>query len=185
MTPFDPDAFVADCVAALDERDPAAAVRDVVERTVAQPRALQDHVRLPLDPADDGVLHRSTDLFVAFAVFPPAFATGIHDHRMTAVIGTWAGYEDNLLYRLTSYGIEPLAPRRVCEGEVLVLDADAAHDVRTDAAWSGALHVYLGDLVGTERSFWPHEDAPATRFDGAKQEESWVAAARATGLLPA
>jgi predicted metal-dependent enzyme (double-stranded beta helix superfamily) len=178
------DAFVAACVDALAEADPLAAIREQMEQAVARPADIARLREPPIAPDDDGVVHASPDLLVTFAMFPRGFATGIHDHGVGAVIGTWAAHEDNLLYRRTPAGLEALPPRRVAEGEVLVLDADAIHDVHAPSSrWSGALHVYLGDIVHAERTFWADAGSPGSRFDGSEQDRSWRQAARATGLL--
>jgi predicted metal-dependent enzyme (double-stranded beta helix superfamily) len=93
--PFDLDTFIADCLAAAPDQ---AAVAEVVKRTVNDPAALEDTFTRRLDLSNLGILHYSEELTVQHVVFPPAFRTGIHDHLTWAVIGTWAGYEDNHLF---------------------------------------------------------------------------------------
>lgn len=160
------------------------AIGDVMQRAVSVPAEIQRVLEPPLDPDDDGVLHASPELLVAFAVFPPGFATGIHDHGTPAVIGAWAAHENNLLYRRTATGLEAVEPKRVHAGEVLVLGADAVHDVHAPTStWCGALHVYLGDITTTTRSFWPDAAGPATPFSGDRQEQAWLEAAHATNIL--
>jgi predicted metal-dependent enzyme (double-stranded beta helix superfamily) len=101
-------------------------------------------------------------------MFPPGFVTGIHDHSAPAVIGVWARHEDNWLYRHAGERIEALDPRRVETGSVLLLGESAIHDVHAPGdGWSGALHVYLGDILNADRSSWPDPGAPAHPFDGA------------------
>jgi predicted metal-dependent enzyme (double-stranded beta helix superfamily) len=69
-------------------------------------------------------------------------------------------------------------------GEVLVLGADAAHDVHTPPArWSAALHVYLGDISTANRAAWSGVDASQLPFDGEEQERHWRQAALATELM--
>ena len=103
---------------------------------------------------------------------------------MSNVIGVWSGYEDNTTYRRGLNGLEEVATRRVHSGEVVVLDADVIHEVfaPTDS-WSAAIHVYLGDLVGIERSEWADVSAPAAPLDGDAMERRWRDQALATGLL--
>ena len=181
---FDKEDFVADVVAAAAEADAVGAVRLVIERAISEPGALERAFPMPLDPDDDGILHRAPDLFITHVVFPRGFRTGIHDHRIPAVIGTWGGYEDNHLYRRTARGIEATGSRRVGAGDTLVLDPKSIHDVQApDASWSAALHVYLGDLPAIERSAWSVVDGPECRYDGDDTERRWLEAATATGLV--
>lgn len=181
---FDRDAFVARCIEALTEPSPPSAIAEVVGEAVADPRAFTDVVHLPLDPADDGILHRSPELMIVHVVFPQGFRTGMHDHRMPAVIGAWAGYEDNLLFRRTPDGLERTGVRRIESGDVLLLGDDVVHDVHAPAgSWTAALHVYLGDLGTVARSSWAGPEAPEQPCVADEMEERWLAQAVATGLV--
>lgn len=180
---FDWDGFVERCLATEGEGDRLGAIAEVVGEAIADPARLQGAVQLPMEPDDDGVVHRSADLLVVNVLFPRGFRTGIHDHRIPAVIGAWAGFEDNLLFERRAEGIARRASRRIRPGEVLALDADAIHDVHAPSAtWCGAVHVYLGDLAAVDRSAWAAEDAPETACDGGEMERRWAALATATGL---
>ena len=184
MPAFDWDDFVERCVVASRDPDPLQAVAAVVGEAVADPGRVASTVVTPVDPDDDGVLHRSDELLVVNVLFPQGFATGIHDHRMPAVIGAWAGYEDNLLYRRAPSGMEPARAERLRPGEVLVLGEDAIHDVHAPTtSWSGAVHVYLGDLPAVPRSYWSAVDAPEQPCDPDEMEHRWTELAEATGLV--
>src|SRR5438552_538927 len=92
---FDLDTFIADCLAAAPDQ---AAVAEVVKRAVSEPTALEQVFTRKLSQSNLGILHYSEHLTVQHVVFPPAYRTGVHDHLTWAVIGTWGGYEDNLLF---------------------------------------------------------------------------------------
>jgi predicted metal-dependent enzyme (double-stranded beta helix superfamily) len=192
MGPFDVDGFVAECLEAVTGADPVGAVREAMARAMRRPQALVDRFPVPTDADDDGVLHRSPELFVACAVFPRGFTTGIHDHATPAIIGVWGGHEDNLLYRFPpdrpgrprAEGLESSGARRVDTGEVLVLGPETIHDVHAPTGrWSGALHVYLADLPTLERHSWRDPAADAAPFDGADLERRWQETAATTGLV--
>jgi predicted metal-dependent enzyme (double-stranded beta helix superfamily) len=184
MATFDPDGFVEACLDALGDSSPLDAVEAVVRETVADPSSFGEAMRLPLDPEDDGVLFRGPGVMIVLAVFPAGFATGLHDHRMPAVIGTWAGYEDNLLYRRTPAGLEHRGTRRLEPRDVLVLGADDIHDVHSPTStWTAGLHVYLGDLSAASRSSWTTPDSPEMPLDGDEMEQRWLQRATATGLV--
>lgn len=184
MAAFEWDWLIERCVDALEESDPVAAVADLIAATVAHPQRLASTVSPPLDPADDGVAYRSDDLLIVNVVFPRGFATGIHDHRIPAVIGAWAGHEDNLLYRRRPSGVEYVGGRRLQPGEVLTLDEDAVHDVHArGSGWCGAIHVYLGDLDAQTRSEWPTIDGLERPCDADAMERRWLETAIATDLV--
>jgi predicted metal-dependent enzyme (double-stranded beta helix superfamily) len=184
VVPFDVDRFVADCLAVEPGADRLPALRDLMERAVSEPAPLRERFSVPVGPYGDGILYRSPELVVLTGMFPPGFATGIHDHSAPAVIGVWARHEDNWLYRRAGERIEALDRRRVETGSVLLLGENAIHDVHAPGdGWSGALHVYLGDILTADRSSWPDPGALARPFDGADLEQRWEAAADATGRI--
>lgn len=178
------DEFVERCLAARREPESLAAVAEVVAATVADPRRLEGTVTIPLPPDDEGIIHRSDELLIVNVVFPRGFRTGIHDHRMPAVIGAWAGHEDNLLYQRSPGPLEAVGVRRLEPGEVLVLDDQAIHDVHAPKeSWCAAIHVYLGDLGARDRSEWPSIDGAERPCDSDDMERRWMELARATDLV--
>jgi predicted metal-dependent enzyme (double-stranded beta helix superfamily) len=152
---FDIDRFVVDCREALAEREHHRAVRELLERTVADRRGVAD----ALAPTDGGftLLHHAPDLTVLHVVWAPGMRIFPHDHRMWAAIGIYAGQEDNEFFRragedgrLTGSGGKELT-----EGDVAVLGADTIHAVTNPLArLTAAIHVYGGDFVNQPRSQW-------------------------------
>ena len=184
MAMFDAEDFVAECLIALREGEPIVALKEIVSRAISTPAALNARFPLPLDPDDDGILYRSGELTVTSAIFPRGFSTGIHNHTVAAVIGVWTGSEENFLYEQSVRGVTLTDAIRVEQGQLLTLTSNAIHDVQIrPSSWSGALHVYLGDIVGISRSEWPVAIADAEMFDGEGLHERWFTAANATGLI--
>ena len=153
---FDTDAFVADCRGALTEDQPRRAVRDVVERAVADAVAIADALR----PSTGGItaLCHEPDLTVLHVVWSPHMTLFPHDHRMWAVIGIYGGQEDNAFYRRSAPGARTLVDSggtQLVEGDVLALGNDVIHSVTNPRErLTGALHVYGGDFFDTPRSQW-------------------------------
>jgi predicted metal-dependent enzyme (double-stranded beta helix superfamily) len=100
---FDLDTCVADCRTALGESTPEAAVRELVERAVAQPPEVERALGTPSWGAVT-TLHRSPELTILNVIWTPGMATYPHDHRMWAVIGLYGGREDNTFYRRSAEG---------------------------------------------------------------------------------
>jgi predicted metal-dependent enzyme (double-stranded beta helix superfamily) len=74
---------------------------------------------------------------------------------MWAAIGIYGGREDNTFYRRHENTLVASGGRELHDRDVLLLGDDAIHAVRNPLArYTGAVHVYGGDFVATERSMW-------------------------------
>jgi predicted metal-dependent enzyme (double-stranded beta helix superfamily) len=181
---FDVDELIVQCQGAVAETEPHRAVREVLERTMADADAVGDVMR----PRQGGlnVLHSAPDLTVLHVVWAPGMVLFPHDHLMWAAIGIYAGQEDNAFYRrnpeqpttVTSTGGKELKV-----GDVLVLGKDAIHGVTNPLDQiTGAIHVYGGDFVNQPRSQWgpgPLEERP---YDFDIVREQFAEANAAAGL---
>src|SRR5690554_6455058 len=94
----DKESFIAACCAAIKEHDPQAAIRELVARAVSEPEQV---LRALGEPRRAGVntLYRSEDLTILNLGWGPRMEFKPHDHRMWAVIGIYAGREQNFFYR--------------------------------------------------------------------------------------
>jgi len=154
---FDLERFVSDLRAALGKRS-RRALKEIVERALSDANAL---ARVLGEPSGPGVqvLHRASDLTVLNVVWAPNQVTLPHDHRMTAVIGLYGGREDNLFWRRAAaanrFAIEAAGGLALGDGDVALLGPDVIHSVVNPlGSLSGAIHVYDGDFLGTQRSMW-------------------------------
>ena len=107
-------------------------------------------------------------------IWPPLMTLYPHDHRMWAAIGIYSGREDNAFYRRNKGSLVPSGGRSLTERAVLLLGADVIHSVHNPAAlsYTGAIHVYGGDFVGTPRSQWDSDTLTEGPYDlGAVRQE--------------
>lgn len=161
---FDREVFVEECRASLADSDPARAVRDLLERTVADRRALPVDLEVPRVGAT--TWYRSSALTVQCIVWPQGVVTPPHEHRMWAVVGVLGGQEDNTLWRRTEGGLEPSGGCSVAAGQVLALGSDAVHAVSNPCRTPTiGLHVYGGDILATRRSEWDHDGGREHPFE--------------------
>jgi predicted metal-dependent enzyme (double-stranded beta helix superfamily) len=162
---FDVESFVADCRDALREARPAVAVKEVVERAVADPGAIDD----ALGTANEGglrSLYRSEDLTVLQLVWPPGVQLFPHDHLMWAANGIYGGGEENTFFRRTNDGIERAGGTSLRSGDVALLGAEAIHAVANPStSYTAAIHVYGGDYFGVARSQWDPDTLTEAPFD--------------------
>jgi predicted metal-dependent enzyme (double-stranded beta helix superfamily) len=152
---FDLDAFLADCVAALDEDTPMLAVKDLVARAVFDPDAMTK----ALPQKGVTIMLQQPDLTVASVVVPaglPLSASVPHNHLMWAVVGVYGGQEDNRFFRRSDTTLEESGGRSLQIGDALAMGDDTIHAIHNplDREALAALHVYGGDLPGAQRSMW-------------------------------
>jgi predicted metal-dependent enzyme (double-stranded beta helix superfamily) len=183
---FDPEELIAACVTANRETEPRLAVRDVVARAVSTPGAVGDALR----PERGGLtlLHQAPDLTVVHVVWAPGMTLFPHDHRMWAVIGIYAGQEDNAFYRRSAPGARTLVEsggKELAERDVVVLGDDTIHSVTNPlGVLTAAIHVYGGDFVNQPRSQWgpgPREERPFDLDEANRQFDEANAAWEAAG----
>jgi predicted metal-dependent enzyme (double-stranded beta helix superfamily) len=164
---LDLDDFIADCQAAIAEEQPLRAVKEVLERAVSDP----DGVAAALPPSASGIvpLHVAPDLTVLKVIWAPGLSFGPHDHRMWAAIGIYGGGEDNEFFRREGSSLTASGGRELRTGDVCLLGDDVIHAVTNPTAqFTGAIHVYGGDLLETPRSEWRGEPFAEEPYDVAR-----------------
>lgn len=148
---LDLDDVVDRCVRASTETKPRLAIREVLEKAVAEPASVEPRPGL-------NFLYRSADLTVIDVIWPPQMTLFPHDHRMWAAIGIYGGQERNAFFRRGPDGIVASGGKDLTERDVLLLGDDAIHSVHNPGRhYTGAIHVYGGDFVAQPRSQWDPE----------------------------
>jgi predicted metal-dependent enzyme (double-stranded beta helix superfamily) len=159
----DHDALLAACIAALDDPAPPLAARAVLEAALAD--GTLGYVSDPPAPGIH-VVHNAPDLTILDVVWAPGSAILPHDHRMWATIAIYDGREDNAFYRRDGNHAVPSGGKELAAGDVLVLGEQVVHGVRNPGSgFTGAIHVYGGDLIGTPRSQWDPETLVEEPYD--------------------
>ena len=175
-----PVSISATLQAAIDAIVDAAAKPDRLDRigSVLRDTTNQFHSlgRLIHEEGDDEVLlHASEALTIYHITLTPGLQYPPHTHLMDALIGIYLGGETNFVYPDLD-GTLPIPERRhVIAPAVVHLRPDAVHSVaNTGSRRSGALHVYLGNLLQTRRQMWGFAGDRPEAFDN----ERYLAGAR-------
>lgn len=157
------------CDAATAAADPIAAVRDALAAVAEQPeRALAE---IPEFDGEDHVLHRGEDLSVFVVRQTPDTAGPPHDHGMSAVIAMLDGVEIHRHYQREGDGVVLEREETVGPGEILTLGPRDVHAIANpDDTASLGIHVYLGDIVGNDRTLWDPDSGSAMPFTLADYE---------------
>jgi predicted metal-dependent enzyme (double-stranded beta helix superfamily) len=166
---FDLDRFIEDCRAAVREDPSHKAVREVLARANADPRAILAALG---EPAQAGVnpLYRSDTLTILNVVWGKRMTIMPHDHRMWAVIGVYTGREDNIFWRRlpgeVGGRVEAAGAKSLGECCAEPLGHDIIHSVTNPLGHlTGAIHVYGGDFYGVERTEWDPETLLERPYD--------------------
>jgi predicted metal-dependent enzyme (double-stranded beta helix superfamily) len=159
---FDVDSLISECQAARSDSEPVLAVREALQRALADPAAIAE--ALPPERAGVTSLYTSETLTVLQFVWGPGMTLGPHDHRMWAAIGIYTAGEDNTFFRRQDETIVESGGRELRVGDVCLLGDDVIHAVHNPTRQhTGAIHVYGGDFFGQPRSEWhgpPYEEHP-------------------------
>lgn len=154
---FDVERFVEDCKAARAEDDSHKAVREVLARAVAEPDAVVQGLG---EPSEAGIqtLYHSAELTILNLVWAPLMTLPPHNHNMWAVIGIYAGREDNIFWRRRGQAIEAAGAKALSLRDAAPLGPDIIHSVTNPIDKpTGAIHVYGGDFFTHPRSEWDPE----------------------------
>lgn len=163
---FSSEVFVEECQAALTESSTPLAVRDIVDRAVADPGAILADLGEP-DAAGFQTLYQSDELTIMNFAWAPLMSLLPHDHNgMWAVIGLYSGREDNILWRRDGQTIQASGAEALSAGESTILGGNVVHSVLNPIRrLTLALHVYGGDFFAHGRSEWDPEDLLQRPFD--------------------
>jgi predicted metal-dependent enzyme (double-stranded beta helix superfamily) len=173
---MDLDSVLHDLVEAANDSSPQLAVRDVLQRAVADAASVAE--LLPCERAELVPLHVSPAVSVFRAIWAPGMNVPPHDHRMWGAIGVFAGREDNEFFRRTDQGLTVSGGKTLLVGDVSLMGDDVIHSV-TATGWTGALHVYGGDFMSTSRSIWIEGDEQPN--DGPRTQAIFEAANKSLG----
>lgn len=168
MQTFDKDQFIADCLTAVQSGERAhAQVRELVERAVAHPAAIEREVRPWSESPMMTIWHRSEEFTALHIVWPPEVDLYAHDHNMWAVIGLYGGREDNSFYRRREDGrIEPNTGKTLLAKDVVALGDEVVHSVANPTReWTAAIHCYGGEFFTTPRTMWDKQTLEPQRLD--------------------
>jgi predicted metal-dependent enzyme (double-stranded beta helix superfamily) len=165
LSVFDKTGFIQECIDAIP--DGQLAIREIVMRAVAEPGALMAGLGEPVHAGIEP-LYRSKELTILNFAWAPHMSLMPHNHQMFALIGIYAGREDNIFWRRKGALIEAAGARSLGVGDVATLGEDVIHSVLNPTGkMTCALHVYGGDFFEPDepRSEWDPETLDEQRWE--------------------
>lgn len=165
MAGFDLDDFIADCKRAVREDSSHKAVREVVARAVADPAAVLAGLGPPRR-SEVQKLYNAPDLTILNVLWAPGMRVQPHNHEMWAVIGIYAGREDNDFFRRVGRKAEKAGAKTLETGDAEALGRHVVHAVTNPLdKITAAIHVYGGDFFEIPRLEWDPETLEERPFD--------------------
>jgi len=166
---FDIEKFTEDCRAAIKDTDSLKAVREVVQEAVSDPQGIIQALGEPTQGTVNCV-YRSEDLTIINPIWAPRMTIMPHNHNMWAVIGVYAGREDNIFWRRIKDDpdghIEAAGADSLGSGNVKPLGQNIIHSVTNPTGgFTSALHVYGGNFYEEHRSEWDPVDLTEQEYD--------------------
>jgi predicted metal-dependent enzyme (double-stranded beta helix superfamily) len=166
---FDLEAFIESCLSSLKSENPAKSISKLVTEVVSDPEALIAVIGKPVR-AGITKLYVSETLTIANFVWAPKMTLLPHNHNMWAVIGVYEGREDNIFWRRikddNNGKIEAAGAKSLAAGDSTVLGKSIIHSVTNPTSiFTGAIHVYGGNLFENERSEWEPLDLEEKPYD--------------------
>lgn len=149
--------FIEDCRRANAGADAQPAIREVLQRALANPDDLLSAVG---EPRKGGLqsLYSSPTLTILNIVWSPLMQLLPHDHNMWAVIGIYAGREDNIFWERRESSIVATRASAIGRGDLIALPSDVVHSVANPIEkLTGAIHIYGGDFFAGGRTEWDPE----------------------------
>jgi predicted metal-dependent enzyme (double-stranded beta helix superfamily) len=162
---FELETFTEHCRNALREKNPHAALREIVAKAVSEPHEV---LRSLGEPKLSGIqtLYRSEALTILNVLWGPGMSLYPHDHRMWAVIGIYCGREDNSFYRRIESGLSVQGGKTLGLKETIPLGEAVIHSVTNPLNQiTAAIHVYGGDFFAVPRSEWDPRTFQERPFD--------------------
>jgi len=158
---------IKDIVNAATGTDPFDEVKAVLSDYTNRFHALGGLVHEEKD--DELLLHASPQLTIYHITLSPGVQYPPHNHLMDALIGIYCGGETNFIYPLAGERVDEPERQDFAAPALVHMSANTIHSVaNTGSARSGALHVYLGDLPGTDRQLWSLTDNQPEPFDNTR-----------------
>ena len=175
---FNSDQFVEDCRSALRESSPGKAIREITARAVSDPAAVSRAFGTP-QRSEMITLHQSAELTILNIIWAPGMAIYPHDHRMWAVIGVYAGREDNAFFKRTADGLAVAGARQLETGDTALLGDQTVHAVTNPLGqFTCSLQIYGGDFFNVSRSEFDPDTLEERPFDVEKARALFFTANR-------
>jgi predicted metal-dependent enzyme (double-stranded beta helix superfamily) len=161
---FDPQRFVEECRTAVAATDPQRAIQEILQRELTDRDAVLAGLGTPVK-GGLRTLYQSPELTILNIVWSPLMQLLPHEHNMWALIGIYAGREDNIFWRRDAGSLMAVSATALSAGSVAPLPHDVIHSVSNPIEkLTGAIHIYGGDFFTVRRSEWNPETL---------QERSW------------
>jgi len=155
---FNLDQFINSCKSAVEADKPQKVISELVQDAVNDYKGVIDAIGEPKHAMVEKI-YVADNLTIINVVWAPKMMLMPHNHNTWAIIGVYAGREDNIFWRRIpddkNGRIEAAGAKSIATGEVTKLGKNIVHSVTNPtSSFTGAIHVYGGNFFEIERSEW-------------------------------
>ena len=166
---FDIETMVSACKVALGKEKPQEQIAELVRKAIGDPKSVKAALGQQ-EIAGIEKLYVSDELTIINVVWAPKMTLPAHNHNTWAVIGVYAGREDNIFWRRLQNDpkgkVEAVGAKSIASGETASLGKSLIHSVinPTDV-FTRAIHIYGGNFFEIERSEWDTNSLVETPYN--------------------
>jgi predicted metal-dependent enzyme (double-stranded beta helix superfamily) len=169
---FDLEKFISDCKAATEQDNPREVILGLVKDAIANPQGLAAAVGYHNKSTYDKIFV-SDDLVIVNVVWSPGLSIIPHNHNCWAVIGVYVGQEKNIFWQRIKDDdngkIQEAGNKIINAGESVKLGSNIIHSITNPTnEYTGAIHVYGGDIFKIDRSEWDTTTLHEAPYDACK-----------------
>ena len=167
--PFNLEGFITDCRSAIEGDNPQELISDIVENAIRDPNSVFVALGTP-ERSMVEKLYVSNELTIINVVWAPKMTMLPHNHNTWAVVGVYAGREDNIFWRRLKDDpngkIEAAGAKSIASTEVAALGKKLIHSVTNPtSSFTSAIHVYGANFFEIERSEWEPVNLVESPYD--------------------
>lgn len=112
------------------------------------------------------LLYCADDLTIINFVMTPGMHLHAHNHNMWAIIGIYAGVEENIFYTRENGSITEKNSKEISVGNTIILGENVIHSVKNPTNdFTAGIHIYGGNFIERERSQWDMESLVESPYD--------------------
>lgn len=162
---FNKDAFIEQCKEFALHEDGYKRIKILLADALKHPNSIMAELGKPTEAGFD-ILYAADNLSIINFIWAPGMELHAHNHNLWAVIGIYAGAEENTFYVRHDDSIVQQNSKEITAGNVVMLGREVIHSVKNSTKnFTGGIHIYGGDFINIKRSQWNHSSAKESAYN--------------------
>ncbi|MFT6390048.1 MAG: putative metal-dependent enzyme (double-stranded beta helix superfamily) [Cellvibrionaceae bacterium] len=162
---FNKECFISECKKLIGLENAHKKIHELLKTQLTDSSKIIEQLGQP-KAAGVELLYCADDLTIINFVMTPGMHLHAHNHNMWAIIGIYAGVEENIFYTRVDGTITKKNSKKLSIGDAVILGENVIHSVRNPTSnFTAGIHIYGGNFVERERSQWDMESLIETPYD--------------------